>query len=204
MTISTFTQLSTSVSNWLHRADLTAVVEDFIMAGEWKINRLLRIRAMEADLSVAIASGVAALPSDYVQLKFAYISGTPTQPLQRKTAQWIGENYPTRSSSGKPLYIGRQGSNFVFGPYPDSSYTVAGVYYKRLDPLSGANETNWFTAKPWGRFRVKRIGKNWLAVPWWRRARESGLRHRHRLAVYCGHGLVRYRLVDGRLNARTR
>jgi hypothetical protein len=146
MTISTFTQLSTSVSNWLHRADLTAVVEDFIMAGEWKINRLLRIRAMEADLSVAIASGVAALPSDYVQLKFAYISGTPTQPLQRKTAQWIGENYPTRSSSGKPLYIGRQGSNFVFGPYPDSSYTVAGVYYKRLDPLSGANETNWFTA----------------------------------------------------------
>jgi hypothetical protein len=146
MTISTFTQLSTSVSNWLHRADLTAVVEDFIMAGEWKINRLLRIRAMEADLSVAIASGVAALPSDYVQLKFAYISGTPTQPLQRKTAQWIGENYPTRSSSGKPLYIGRQGSNFVFGPYPDSAYTVAGVYYKRLDPLSGANETNWFTA----------------------------------------------------------
>jgi hypothetical protein len=146
MTISTFTQLSTSVSNWLHRADLTAVVEDFIMAGEWKINRLLRIRAMEADLSVAIASGVAALPSDYVQLKYAYISGTPTQPLQRKTAQWIGENYPTRSSSGKPLYIGRQGSNFVFGPYPDSAYTVAGVYYKRLDPLSGANETNWFTA----------------------------------------------------------
>jgi hypothetical protein len=146
MTISTFTQLSTSVSNWLHRADLTAVVEDFIMAGEWKINRLLRIRAMEADLSVAIASGVAALPSDYVQLKYAYIDGTPTQPLQRKTAQWIGENYPTRSSSGKPLYIGRQGSNFVFGPYPDSSYTVAGVYYKRLDPLSGANETNWFTA----------------------------------------------------------
>jgi hypothetical protein len=146
MTISTFTQLSTSVSNWLHRADLTAVVEDFIMAGEWKINRLLRIRAMEADLSVAIASGVAALPSDYVQLKYAYIDGTPTQPLQRKTAQWIGENYPTRSSSGKPLYIGRQGSNFVFGPYPDSAYTVAGVYYKRLDPLSGANETNWFTA----------------------------------------------------------
>jgi hypothetical protein len=146
MTISTFTQLSTSVSNWLHRADLTAVVEDFIMAGEWKINRLLRIRAMEADLSVAISSGVAALPSDYVQLKYAYIDGTPTQPLQRKTAQWIGENYPTRSSSGKPLYIGRQGSNFVFGPYPDSAYTVAGVYYKRLDPLSGANETNWFTA----------------------------------------------------------
>jgi hypothetical protein len=146
MTISTFTQLSTSVSNWLHRADLTAVVEDFIMAGEWKINRLLRIRAMEADLSVAISSGVAALPSDYVQLKYAYIDGTPTQPLQRKTAQWIGENYPTRSSSGKPLYIGRQGSNFVFGPYPDSAYTVAGVYYTRLDPLSGANETNWFTA----------------------------------------------------------
>lgn len=146
MSISSHTELVTAVQNWLHRADLSAVASDFVSLGEQKINRMLRVRAMEADLSVAISNGVAALPTDYVQLKYAYIDGTPAQPLDRKPAQFVLSTYPTRSSEGKPRYIARQGDNFIFGPYPDSGYTVKGVYYKRLDPLSGTNLTNWFTA----------------------------------------------------------
>lgn len=146
MSISTWAGLTDSVANWLHRSDVSGVAADFVMMGEWKVNRRLRVAAMEADLSVAIASGVAAHPSDYVSLKYAYIDGTPTQPLERKTAQWILANFPTRSAEGKPSAIARQGTNFIFGPYPDADYTVKGVYYKRLTPLSGANTTNWFTA----------------------------------------------------------
>jgi hypothetical protein len=33
----------------------------------------------------------------------------------------------------------------VFGPYPDSNYTVKGVYYKQLTALSDSNTTNWLT-----------------------------------------------------------
>jgi hypothetical protein len=146
MSISSHTELVTAVQNWLHRTDLSAVASDFVSLGEQKINRLLRVRAMEEDLSVAISGGVAAVPDDYVQLKYAYIDGTPTQTLDRKPAQFVLSTYPTRSSSGKPRFIARQGDNFIFGPYPDSGYTVVGVYYKRLDPLSGTNLTNWFTA----------------------------------------------------------
>lgn len=144
MSISTFAELKTSVQSWLHRSDLTSVAEDFIMMAEWKINRLLRISAMEADLNVTIASGVAACPADYVQLKFAYVDGTPIGKLNRKTAEWIYSNFTTRSANGKPQTIARQGTNFIFGPYPNSNYTIKGVYYKRLDPLTTSNPTNFY------------------------------------------------------------
>jgi hypothetical protein len=36
-------------------------------------------------------------------------------------------------------------SSFIFGPYPDSGYTVKGAYYKRLDALSDSNTDNWLT-----------------------------------------------------------
>lgn len=146
MSISSYTELKASVVGWLHRSDLSSVAGDFIALGEWKINRMLRVSAMEADLSVVIAAGVAALPADYVSMKFAYIDGTPVQVLSRKTAEQVIRMFPTRSSNDKPIAYARQGTNLVFGPYPNSAYTVKGVYYKRLPPLADSNLTNYFTA----------------------------------------------------------
>ena len=145
MSIASYSELKTAVGNWLNRADLTTYIPDLVMLGEKRIYRDLRIRAMETALSDTISSGVIALPSDYVELKFAYVDGSPTQILQRKTAEFIYTKYPERSASGKPHFIGREGSNFIFGPYADSTYTIKGIYYARLTALSTSNETNWFT-----------------------------------------------------------
>lgn len=145
MSIASYSELKTAVANWLNRSDLTTYIPDFVSLGEWRVNRELRIRAMETSLSSAIASGVLALPSDYVELKHAYVDGSPVQHLQRVNAEMIYGKYPTRSSVGKPNFIAREGSNFIFGPYPDSTYTIKGIYYKRLSPLSDSNTTNWFT-----------------------------------------------------------
>jgi hypothetical protein len=35
------------------------------------------------------------------------------------------------------------GNVFIFGPYPDSSYTIQGTYYSKGTPLSSASPTNW-------------------------------------------------------------
>src|SRR3990167_10862264 len=145
MSIASYSELKTAVGNWLNRDDLTTYLADLVMLGEKKVYRDLRIRAMETALSSTIASGVIALPSDYVELKSAYVGGSPTQILERKTAEFLYTNYPTRSSGGKPKFIGREASNFIFGPYPDSTYTIKGVYYARLAALSDSNTTNWFT-----------------------------------------------------------
>jgi hypothetical protein len=138
-----YSQLQTDIANWTDRDDLTTT--DFITLGEARIYRDVRIRAMEASLSDTIASGVIAVPSDYVALKNVYVSGSPVTRLVRKDADYIYRKYPTRSSDSKPKFIAQEGGNFIFGPYPDSAYTIAGTYYKRLPALSDSNTTNWFT-----------------------------------------------------------
>lgn len=143
MSITTYAELKTSVSNWLARSDLNSYVGDFIALGEKRIYRDLRIRAMETALNSSIASGVIAVPSGYVAMKYAYIEANPIGKLARKDAEWIYEKYPTRAADGQPCFFAREADNFIFGPYPDSTYTVKGVYYKRLDALSESNTTNW-------------------------------------------------------------
>jgi hypothetical protein len=141
--ITDYDTLQSALANWLHRANLDAVIPDLILFGENRIYRDLRVRQMETALNSTIASGVIAVPTGYVELKNAYVSGSPAQALQRKDAEFIYANYPTRSSQGKPKFIAREATNLIFGPYPDSAYTIKGVYYKKLDPLSASNTTNW-------------------------------------------------------------
>lgn len=143
MAITNYTQLQTAVENWLARDDLTSYVPDFITLAEARIYRELKIRQMETSLSATISSGVIAVPSGYTQLKWAYVDGSPTKPLTRKSLEELYQKYPTRSSDGKPAWIAREGTNFIFGPYPDSDYTIKGIYYKKLDALSASNTTNW-------------------------------------------------------------
>lgn len=141
--ITSYATLKTEIAAFLHRSDLTSEIPGFIQLGELRIYRDLRVRQMETALSSAISSGVVALPTGYMELKYAYVSGSPAQKLERKDAEWIYHNYPTRSSDGKPKFIAREASNFIFGPYPDSAYTITGVYYKKLTSIVTSEEANW-------------------------------------------------------------
>lgn len=144
LTITTYAELKTATASYLNRSDLTDQIPLFIRLAEIRIYRDLRIRPMEATLSTAISSGVIALPTGYVEMKNARIDGSPSSPLIRKDAEFIYHRYPTRSSDGKPIYFAREAENLIFGPYPDSAYTVKGTYYKKLPALSASNTTNWF------------------------------------------------------------
>jgi hypothetical protein len=136
MAITTYAELQTAVSNWLHRADLASIVPDLITLGETRIFREVRVRVMESALNGTISSGVMAVPADYLELKSAYIDGTPVSQLQRSTLPQIYAEYPLRSSTCKPSKIAREGSNFIFGPYPDGNYTVKGIYYAKPTSIS--------------------------------------------------------------------
>jgi hypothetical protein len=138
LSISTYVELQAAVASWLKRSDLTSSIPDLITLAETRIFRELRSKDMETSFSTAITSGVISLPTSYVGLKFAYIDASPTQWLDRKTDLWIYQNYPTRFSGGIPKFIAREGSNFIFGPYADSGYTVKGIYYKNIGPVSSS------------------------------------------------------------------
>lgn len=138
MSLATYSDLQTAAASWLDRSDLTSNIPDFITIAETEIFRKLRSRDMETAFTSTVSAGVAALPSSYVALKYAYVNATPVTKLDRKAASWIYEKYPTRSADSRPKFIAREGSNFIFGPYPDSNYTISGVYYKNIGPLSSS------------------------------------------------------------------
>ena len=147
MALVTYSDLTTSIGRWLHRtgdSNLTADIPDFVVLAEARMYGKLRVREMETTMSTVMASGVIAVPTNYVELKDAYItSTTPYGSLARKTAEWIYDTYPDRTATRQPVAIAREGSNFIFGAYPDSNYTVKFVYYNRIAALSGALNGLW-------------------------------------------------------------
>lgn len=143
--ITDYSTLQTAVADYLARSDLTGYIPNFIQNCESRLYKNLRIRTMETALSGSISSGVLAVPSDYLELKYAYINASPINWLERTTPESIYREYPVRSASGRPSLIAREASNFIFGPYPDDTYTVSGIYWAKLTSLSDSNTTNWFT-----------------------------------------------------------
>ena len=154
MSLSTYENLQNQVKSFLHRAALLDAVgddnvPDLIRLGELWLFRRARTPEMEATLSGQIdgTTGALSVPSDYASLKHARVSRTPATALKMRPSRWIMENYPLRSADGIPSFIGRDGSTFIFGPFPDSAYTVAGVYYAK--PTTIATSANsLFTANP--------------------------------------------------------
>lgn len=147
MSISNYAELQTAVANWTHRSDLGSIIPDLIRVGELRIFREVRCREMESALSGTIASGVLAVPADFLELKAAYIDASPSCKLGSASLSQIYETYPLRSAAGKPQLIAREGDNFIFGPYPDANYDVSGIYY--AEPTSIQTSANdLFVAYP--------------------------------------------------------
>ena len=147
MSITTYAELQRSVAGWLHRDDLTAIIPDLITLAEKRIFREVRCRVMETTLTGTTSSGVIAVPSDYLAIKFAYISGTPVSKLARMSASQLYERWPLRSATGLPVAIAREGSNFIFGPFPAADTAIAGIYYAQ--PTAIATSANaLFLANP--------------------------------------------------------
>lgn len=149
MAFNSYSGLKDTIGVWLQRTsssdDIQVYADDFIDIAEERLARDLRIRANEATLNVTLSGGAASIPSDFIEIKHVYIDGSPAQPLNPVPSDWLLDNYPTRSSDAKPVFLAEDGGSFIFGPYPDKDYVLKGVYYKRPAALSLANETNEWT-----------------------------------------------------------
>lgn len=135
--ITSYTSLQTEVANWLAKSNLTTDIPALIQMWEENFYREPKNHGswMESALSVTIASSVAAVPDDYLELKYAYIDGSPSSRLDRKSLNQLLGAYPRGGDTGRPIYIARAASNFIFGPAPDSDYDVEGWYYAKPDAL---------------------------------------------------------------------
>lgn len=138
MAITTYAELKTAISNWSHRSDLTNYLDDIVTLAEARIMREIRAQEMETALSVTIATGVGSLPTGFLGLKNAYVDAATPQQLTVVSPAAIFARYPIRQATDVPSFVAVDAGSFIFGPYPDSNYTIKGTYWKKLGPLSSA------------------------------------------------------------------
>ena len=144
MALTNYTELKTSIANWLNRSDLTSEIQDdFIKLVEADFNSKLRVRAMVTSSDITINNETVALPSGFLQVRDFYIlSGSTKYPLRYMTPSQMDQVKGT-SQTGLPSSYTILGDNFRFMPRPDSSYTCKLNFYKSFTSLSNSNTTNY-------------------------------------------------------------
>lgn len=147
MSYTSYTDLKTSVANYLGRSDLTSIIPDFISFAEIRMARELRTRKMLSSATSAFTAGDAkvALPSDFLQIRDLYVQGNPRFPVSYLSPSAFTRN-ARADDSGKPVFYTTLAAEFMFAPIPDSAYTLEILYYAKPTVLSGSNASNIFLA----------------------------------------------------------
>ena len=145
MRLTTYSDLQTSIANYLARSDLTSQIPDFITFAENRLRRELRIRQMLKSVTTATVSGdnTVELPSDFLQVRDFVVMTNPIQPLSYSSPSALS-NDPRTSEVGVPKSYTILANDFQVSPPPDGVYTVKLLYYSAPAYLSSSNTSNVF------------------------------------------------------------
>lgn len=149
MALATYSDLKASVADWLNRADLTAVIPDFIALSEARFNRELRVAPMVKIASATVSDGYFAVPGDYLET----ISLRLTSPdnyngkCEFVSIQRLNELNGNPNLTNTSRYYSIVDGNFRLAPQPSGDTTLELTYYGKIPALSDSNTTNWLLTK---------------------------------------------------------
>jgi len=141
MALTNYTTLQAALISALHRSDLATVVPDFITLAEDKLNKRLRIRAMENRVTASVSSEYVALPTGFLAMRNFQINSSPRQRLEYATPEYLDAAYPDPTDTDTPLFYTFVGGQIQLAPVPDTTYTAEMDYYKAWDIAT--DSTNW-------------------------------------------------------------
>jgi hypothetical protein len=147
MALATFSDLQTSVANYLGRSDLTSQIPDFISLAELRLSRDIRTRRMlkTATTTMVVADPTIGLPTDFLSIRDVFIQGLPRTVVSYISPAIFSSN-SRADESGLPVFYTMRGNEMEFAPKPDSTYVVQMLYYSKPTELSSTNTTNEFLA----------------------------------------------------------
>ena len=138
----TYAELTSAITSWLHRSDLTAQIDTFIDLTEAAITRGLRTLEMETTTTVSAAASIA-LPTGFLEMRSIKLDVNPEHPLDYVppyTRAALSDG-----ASGVPAYYTIYNNLIYLLPTPDSSYNVTISYYKSITPLDSTNTSNFLS-----------------------------------------------------------
>ena len=147
MALSSYSDLKTSIANYLARSDLTSQIPDFITLAENRLRRDLRTRKMLKLVSATMTAGdnTLSLPADFLQMRDIHIASTPVFTVNYLSPSVFYRNARV-TDTGVPREYTLLDAEFQFAPIPDTNYTVRMLYYAAPVYLSDANTSNAFMA----------------------------------------------------------
>jgi hypothetical protein len=149
MALATYSDLKASVADWLNRADLTAVIPDFIALSEARFNREMRVAQMVKVATATVSDGYFAVPADHLQT----ISLRLTAPnnfhgmCEFVSIQRLNELNGDPNLTNTSRYYSIVDGNFRLAPQPNGETTLELTYYGKIPALSDSNTTNWLLTK---------------------------------------------------------
>lgn len=139
MSLSSYSDLKTQLSNWMARGDLESFYDDFILLAEAGFaRRLFRVRQQETTATLTPSSGTVALPSDYLALRRLTWTGNPRIELEYVHPSILQTTYPTAPTDVPRIYT-IEGSNIIVRPVNDTPLEL--VYLAKNPALIG--QLNW-------------------------------------------------------------
>lgn len=145
MAITNYTDLKSSIADWLNREDLTSVIPSFIAMAEARFNRDLRVRQMIKRSTAELNEGFITLPGDWLEAKNIQINTSygPRKLDYVTLEQADAIRYNSGDSPGEPLYFNITGSQMEIIPTPSGEPEVEMTYYRTVPALSDEDDTNW-------------------------------------------------------------
>ena len=143
MSISNFSELKSSIADFLNRDDLTSVIPTFIKLAEADMNRKIRHWRMEKRATATLNTQYTAFPNDFIEGIRLMLTGTTEFRLELITLSELMDKRSENNASGTPRFYALVDSSFEVYPTPDQDYTLEMLYYERIDALSDSNTTNW-------------------------------------------------------------
>jgi len=144
VSITTYTNLQSSVADWLLRDDLTAVIPSFISLAEANLNRDARHWRMEDRSTATLDSQYSAVPADFLEpIRLSITSGTTSELQIVSQPDMVDLRARSANTSGVPRYYAMTAGEIEVVPSPSGSHTLEMTYFARLPALSDTNADNW-------------------------------------------------------------
>jgi len=149
MSITSYSDLQTSIANFMARSDLTLQIPEFIQLAESRMSRELETREQEKRSQATLTAGdeYILLPTDLREVREVKLNTSPTKVLAYFSPSGLDSQYSS-NGQGKPEGYSIVGLEMKLRPIPDAAYTAEIVYIGSLPSLSATVTPTLFLRSP--------------------------------------------------------
>ena len=144
MAITNYSELKSSLENWLNRegdTSLIPIIPDFISLAEAQIARDVRHWRQEKRVTTSVNEQYENLPIDW--LGMIQIQLTGGGKLQVISASELQDRKQASQTPNKPRFYRLTADQIELYPVPDTGYETSMQYYARVPALTEADSPNW-------------------------------------------------------------